>query len=192
LVFFEDRSEFQAAVPQLTTEGFNTDFGDDAATVDFGAFTVAALGGVGNGLIRWSSDDQWKTEGEGAIFAADFTVPVSLDFTTRFTFDEGIRGFGIDIRDVNGPTRLLLRIDSALEFELLPPDGGEDVRRELFVGLFSDKPISQIDFAWNRAQDGIGFDFLQYTTVPEPGSLFLLAIMAAISMHPGFMRSRLA
>jgi hypothetical protein len=184
LVSYSSRAEFQAAVPQLVTEGFNTSFGSAAQSVDFGPFSVSASGAV-NPLVQWSSDDIWKTEGAGAILAADFSAPNGVEAGARFAFDEPIRAFGIDVTNI-GTATLRYSVDLGVQEDLVPDSTGS-----LFLGFVSDESISRVDFRWNPPFKGIGFDNLQYSVVPEPGGLiaaFLAMMFAVMALCKGATR----
>jgi hypothetical protein len=156
-----------------------------------------------------------------AVVAPDFTMagsPASLDVrntslagshatdgvqfvrsdngTVVLTFDFLINWFGIMLTDLFDSTSATLSI-STNSGAIFPnalmgprPDGAED-----FLGLFHDIAFTTVTLV-DSGIDGVGFDEVRYlaspTEVPEPATLFLLAVGLAGFVALGSARKPLS
>lgn len=81
--------------------------------------------------------------------------------------------FMTDVNDQNGDLTIILTNGDTFttHFNPLPDNGSGSL---LFVGIKAPSGIASIEFLNDINNDGWGIDYIGTTSVPEPGSLFLL------------------
>jgi hypothetical protein len=164
--FYSDRASFDAASGSLSGfESFETFF--SASTVDFGSFTVAETGDIGN-LVEQTSFN--STDGTHSLGVVPTDLPISS--TIIFTFDTPINAFGFDITNqsvggfnvfVGGDVSDSIPIFTANTFE--------------FWGVVDTvTSFSTLTFSPNANTGELMIDSVSYGAVPEPSSTALLGL----------------
>ncbi|WP_146399339.1 hypothetical protein [Pseudobythopirellula maris] len=168
---FTDRIMFEAASGPLMIEGFEgaTLFETSgSAMLDLGIVSVAYEGerpfGVLDivGFVPGSTTTEvGPTEGQRYLLATFAT-------SVTFVFEELVFEFGTDLKDVESTINYLTSSGESGVAGVQMDDGVVQ-----FFGFRSDTGFSSIRFTNDKDGDGMIFDHVVFTGVPEPSTAFL-------------------
>lgn len=176
-VFAGDAGSLGAA---LSTEGFETAVAGHP--LNFGGFTVSLL----SGSFGVTNDNNLViTEGSRAI---NFETPTTL----RFTFSSAVNAFGLDITSIDFASTSIDFADNLGNSTVLAT--APEFASANFFGVTNTQAFSWVDFTF-AGDESIVLDNVQFgsaaAAVPEPATLFLLSIGAALLLAVQARRQRI-
>ena len=177
LLVFNDRDSWQAALGTANTpytfNGFTADQSFATSTLNFGSFSLKSKGippAGSNKIVADSSDGTVNGTAFASMFL-DKTRSVELDFTNPAL------AFGAEFLGNTMNFGVFLHGDRAPVFIAGPATSQQ------YFGVISTSPIDRIEFLYSGPQGGsdiVNFDDVGISSVPEPSSLMVLGVMAAL------------
>lgn len=155
----------------LSTEGFESFSAGNP--INFGPFIATLTNGTG--FTQESGNNLITTQGSSVLqFVSSSTSLTSVEFV----FGTAINAFGVDITSIDRPDLTVTFLDD-LGNTVGGLASGQTTARALFFGVTNATAFTKARFTFNEV-DTLNFDNLQWgsagATVPEPGSLMLVAL----------------
>jgi hypothetical protein len=178
LLVFNDRESWQANLGSANTpytfNGFTADQSFASNAINVGSFSLRSIGNPPAGTNKIVADSSDGTV-NGTPFATMFLDKTS---SVELAFTHPALAFGADFLSSSNAYNLgiFLHGDRAPIFIAGPATGQQ------YFGVISTSPIDRVEFLYS-GQEGsatVNFDDVGISSVPEPSSLMVLGVMAAL------------
>lgn len=175
---FTSEADFLAAVggAPLTVESFESSLGRVGDTISYAGSSVTCNG------TNYCADFFGETNLLPTLGVNG--VRIGAPDTITFSFSAPVKAFGIDVRGLGttGATNFTGVLSNGAATTFFSSYTGSD-DGSLFVGFVDAAGFTSVTFSGTAAGDGIYFDRMQTSAVPEPSELALvfggLAVVAA-------------
>lgn len=182
---YTSEAAFLAAIggAPLTVESFESPPGGASPSWTFPTVTVTCNGSVWCPTFSGTST-LLPTLGTTGVY---YATPDTL----TFSFATPVTAFGIDMRGLGtvGTTTFSGTLSNGATATFFTDYAGDD-STTLFVGFVDAAGFTSVTFSGTRPDDGLYFDRMQITAVPEPGAVGLLLAGLGVTAIAARRRSR--
>ena len=184
--FYSVEADFVAATGFITAESFES-FADSGgltlSLISVPGFSISTAPDLNLGILDATFQEVHATDGTRTAFWGAFASNQNV----TFSFDSPITAFGTMITDAldGGLPGAQLLLSTNGGDNSVVASGALQTGNEIFFGLVGAAPFTQLTFTVTQMPstgDGLGFDEVRLTAVPEPSTAGLVLLGLGLSM----------